>query len=76
MDSIVILLAVLIGGAVLAGIVAFFALSAIASLVEILPPRVTRAEDEEDFDDAAPVRGLREPARLAAASLRGSRPAV
>jgi hypothetical protein len=76
MDSIVILLAVLAGGAVLAGIVAFFALSAIASLVEILPPRLTHAGDEEDFDGEAPVRRLREPARLATASLRGSRPAV
>jgi hypothetical protein len=34
MDSLVVLLAVLAGGAVLAGIVAFVVLSAIASLVE------------------------------------------
>jgi len=39
MDSIVVLFAVLAGGAVLAGILAFVVLSAIASLVEILPAR-------------------------------------
>jgi hypothetical protein len=39
MDNIVVLLVVLAGGAVLAGILAFVVLSAIASLVEILPPR-------------------------------------
>ncbi|MFZ0007927.1 MAG: hypothetical protein WAK94_06800 [Steroidobacteraceae bacterium] len=37
MDSIVVLLGMLAGGAVLAGILAFLVLSAIASLVEILP---------------------------------------
>ncbi|MFZ1098845.1 MAG: hypothetical protein WAN26_05505, partial [Steroidobacteraceae bacterium] len=37
MDSIVVLLGMLAGGAVLAGILAFLVLAAVASLVEILP---------------------------------------
>lgn len=53
MDSLVILLAVLAGGAVLAGIVAFLVLSAIASLVEILPPRLARAGEEEEHERSA-----------------------
>jgi hypothetical protein len=39
MDSLIVLLAVLAGSAVLAGIVAFVVLSAVASVVETLPPR-------------------------------------
>jgi hypothetical protein len=71
MDSLVILLAVLVAGAVFAGIVAFLVLSAIASLVDILPPRLARAGEEEESDGRVAGRPL-----AAAASLRGSRPAV
>jgi hypothetical protein len=46
MDGIAVLLAVLAGGAVLAGILAFAVLSAIASLVEILPPRLAGRGEE------------------------------
>ena len=43
MDGIVVLLAVLAGGAVLAGILAFVILSAVASLVDILAARLAGA---------------------------------
>jgi hypothetical protein len=63
MDSIVVLFAVLAGGTVLAGILAFVVLSAIASLVEVLPSRPAgRGEQEQQDCDgpaAAPLRGAR-----------------
>jgi hypothetical protein len=65
MDSIVVLLGVLAGGAILAGILAFLVLSAIASLVEILPRG--RWLD---------VRGGEPAARPAALPLRGTSRAI
>ncbi len=80
MDGIVILLAVVVGGAALAGLVAFFVLSAIASLVEILPPRSARHGDDRDRDGQAAGgwlgEGLNEVAAPPGAALRGARRAL
>jgi hypothetical protein len=72
MDSLIILLAVLAGGAVLAGILAFVVLSAIASLVEILPPRSARGGDPDGDGRAGgsrPGERLGEPARPARSAI-------
>lgn len=42
MDGILVLLAVVAGGAVLAGVLAFAVLSAVASLIGALAPRLAR----------------------------------
>jgi hypothetical protein len=72
MDGIFLLLAVA-GGAVLAGILAFIVLSAIASLVEVLPPRLASRGEAGDCDGWAAVSRAGE--RLggpAGARLRGA----
>jgi hypothetical protein len=58
MDSIVVLLAMLAGGAVLAGILAFVVLSAVASLLEILPRPAGRADGQDCAGRAAGTASL------------------
>lgn len=81
MNGIVLLLAVLAGAAILAAFVAFAVLSAVASLVEILPPRFARHADDEDRDGQQTAGGwlgerLNETVARPAAALRGARRAL